>query len=77
MPQKLYVLMTDPRMPSKLNLWGTEPARSPEEASARFKDRVTRFYTSSQTGHLRRMDEDRERRLRENDFSVALAVEDE
>jgi hypothetical protein len=66
----LYVLTTDPRMPSKSNLWGTQAGDSPEDASARFKVRIQTWHSPTKTGHLGRMDMDRARRLRENDFSV-------
>jgi hypothetical protein len=73
-PERLYVLTTDPRMPSRNNLWGTEPGRSPEDASARFKARIQRWNSSSiKTGHLGRLEEDRARRLAEDDFSVDLS----
>ena len=52
MPQKLYVLTTDPRMPSKLNLWETLAAAGPDEASDRFKDKITRFCTPSQPSEI-------------------------
>lgn len=70
--EKLYVLVTDPRMPSKDNLWGTQPARSPEDASARFRVRIKNWHSSSKVAHLLRMEKDRERRLREDDFAVEL-----
>ncbi len=72
-PNSLYVLTTDPRMPSKSNLWGTQAGSSPEDASARFKARIQKWYSPIKGGHLTLMDEDRARRLRENDFSVEPA----
>jgi hypothetical protein len=72
-PESLYVLTTDPRMPSKDNLWGTMVSRSPEDASARFKAKIQDWYAPSEMAHLVRMKEDRARRLRENDFSVELS----
>jgi hypothetical protein len=59
-------------MPSKGNLWGTQAGRSPEDASARFKARITKYYSSKETGHLGRMMHDRDRRLQEDDFAVEL-----
>ena len=70
--EKLYVLVTDPRMPSNDNLWATEPARSPEEASARFRARINNWHSYSKYAHELRMEVDRERRLREEDFAVEL-----
>lgn len=72
-PERLYVLKTDPRMPSRNNLWGTEAGRSPEDASARFKVRIHNWHSPVKTVHLGRLEEDRARRLRENDFSVELS----
>lgn len=72
-PERLYVLTTDARMPSKSNLWGTQAGRSPEDASARFKARIQQWYSPSEMAHLARMKEDRARRLRENDFGVELS----
>lgn len=72
-PEQLYVLTTDLRMPSKANLWGTQAGRSPEDASARFRAKITRYYSSRDTGHLSRMMDDRDRRLREDDFIVELS----
>jgi len=73
-PNHLYVLATDPRMPSKGNLWGTQAGSSPEDASARFKARIQKWYSPIKGGqHLTLMDEDRARRLREDDFRVELA----
>jgi hypothetical protein len=71
-PERLYVLTTDPRMPSKGNLWGTQAGSSLEDATARFKARITGYYSSNDTGHLGRMMHDRDRRLREDDFTVEL-----
>jgi hypothetical protein len=73
-PEQLYVLASDPRMPSKANLWGTQPGRSPEDASARLRAKITRYYSSRDTGHLSRMMDDRGRRLREDDFIVELSL---
>lgn len=74
MGEQLYVLVTDPRMPSKGNLWGTQAASRPEEARTRFRDRIERWHSPSKTfHHLQHMEEDRARRLRENDFDVELA----
>jgi hypothetical protein len=72
-PESKYVLTTDPRMPSKSNLWGTMVGRSHEDASARFKAKIQQFYSPSKMAHFARMKEDRARRLRENDFSVELS----
>ena len=69
----LYVLTTDERMPSEGNLWGTMEGDSPEDASARFKVKIQGWYSGIATGHLGRMDDDRARRLAENDFGVELA----
>lgn len=68
----LYVLVTDPRMPSKDNLWATQPGENPEEASAGFRGRIKNWHSSSKFAHERRMEADRERRLREDDFAVEL-----
>jgi hypothetical protein len=57
-------------MPSKSNLWGTQEGHRPEDASARFKAKIQRWPSSGGFAHLRRMDADRARRLREDDFSV-------
>lgn len=69
---KKYVLKTDERMPSKNNLWGIEAASSPEEARSLFRKRVEGWHSSSKFQHLRSMEEDRKRRLREDDFDVEL-----
>ena len=66
-----YVLKTDERMPSTLNFWGLEAAKSPEEAKEQFRTRVKNWYApSAAMAHLRRMEDDRARRLREDDFEV-------
>jgi hypothetical protein len=72
-PQSVYVLTTDARMPSKSNLWGTQVARSPKDASAQFKEKIQQFHSTDGLAHLRVMEKDRARRLREDDFSVELA----
>ena len=74
MGEQLYVLVTDQRMPSKGNLWGTQAASGLEEARTRFRDRIERWhFPSKNSPHLHHMEEDRARRLRENDFDVELA----
>jgi hypothetical protein len=74
MVEQLYVLASDPRMPSKDNLWGTEPASSPEEARNRFREHIKSWHNSSGSNnwYFRRMEEDRARRLRDDDFDVEL-----
>jgi len=71
---QLYVLVTDPRMPSKANLWGTQEAHNSEEAQTLFRNKIERWYHSPDTTnhHFQLMDADRERRVRENDFAVEL-----
>jgi hypothetical protein len=69
---KKYVLTTDERMPSKNNFWGIEAANSPEEAKTNFRKRVEGWHSSSSFHHLRSMEEDRARRLQEDDFDVEL-----
>jgi hypothetical protein len=73
MSEQLYVLKTDECMPSKTNLWGTQAASSPEKAKILFRAKVKGWYAPSNVSHLRFMEEDRARRLRENDFDVELA----
>jgi hypothetical protein len=74
MSEQLYVLKTDDRMPSKGNLWGTQAANSPEKAKTLFREKVKGWHSpSSRLGHLQSMEEDRARRLREDDFDVELA----
>jgi hypothetical protein len=67
-----YVLKTDERMPSKRNLWALEAAGTPEEARKRFRRRIESWHCSVEWRHLRAMADDRERRLREDDFEVEL-----
>jgi len=67
-----YVLKTDERMPSKNNLWGIMAASSPEEARNLFQKKIRGWYAPSKFRHLHSMEEDRDRRLRENDFDVEL-----
>jgi hypothetical protein len=73
MADQKYVLVTDPKMPSRRNLWGIQVATSLENARARFKVRIENWHTSSGTSsHLRLMEEDRRRRLDKDDFDVEL-----
>ena len=73
MAEQLYVLVSDPRMPSKSNLWATQAASSPEEARTKFHDRIKAWYSpNSKDLHLRLMEDDRLRRLNEDDFDVEL-----
>jgi len=72
-PEKLYVLVTDPRMPSKENLWGTKAARSSEEASERFREWVTGWRSNSTFAQAFRMEADRTRRIAEDDLAVELS----
>ena len=58
MPEKLYVLKTDDPMPSQRNLWGTHAGTSPEDASARFKAKITQRHVPTKTAHFRRMMEE-------------------
>ena len=75
MSEQLYVLKTDDRMPSKGNLWGTQAASSPEKATTLFREKLKGWHSpSSRLGHLQSMEEDRARRLREDDFDVELAI---
>ena len=75
MSEQLYVLKTDDRMPSKGNLWGTQAASSPEKATTLFREKLKGWHSpSSRLGHLQSMEEDRARRLREDDFDVELAL---
>jgi hypothetical protein len=67
-----YVLKTDDRMPSRNNYWGIEVAGSPEEAEDRFRKRIEGSYIPAKNGYLQRREEDRERRLREDDVRVEL-----
>ena len=68
-----YVLKTDDQEHFRRNLWGTETADSAKEAEGIFRKIVTDWYCSSDPGvYLSRMVRDRERRLREDDFEVAL-----
>ena len=68
-----YVLRTDERMPSKNNFWGIEAASGPEEARSRFRKRIDKIEGSyPRSTYLGRREEDRERRLREDDFEVEL-----
>jgi hypothetical protein len=69
---KKYVLKTDERMPSKSNLWGIEAGSSPEEAKSAFRRKIEGWHSSSKFHHLLSMEEDRKRRLREDDFDVEL-----
>jgi hypothetical protein len=74
MAEQLYVLVTDPRMPSKDNLWGTQAASSANDARIRFHDRIKLWHSSgSKDFHLQRMEADRTRRLDEADFDVELS----
>jgi len=70
--QKKYILKTDPRCPSRDNLWGAEPAETAEEAKERFKTKIGNSHNSSDWSHFRKMDEDRKRRLAEDDFEVEI-----
>ncbi len=69
---KKYVLKTDERMPSKNNLWGIVAASGPEEARNLYKEKIEMWHSSSSLYHLRSMEEDRNRRLQEDDFDVEL-----
>jgi hypothetical protein len=71
--EQLYILASDPRMPSKDNLWAAEAASSSEEARARFRKRIKGWHVSAHGSyHFHRMEEDRARRVRDNDFDVEL-----
>jgi hypothetical protein len=73
-PERLYVLVSDPRMPSPHNLWGTKVARSPEEAQAGFKQHIKEWHIHNPDfHHLRLMEIDRLKRLENNDFDVELS----
>lgn len=67
-----YVLKTDERMPSKNNFWGIEAATSPEGAREQFLRRIESSYCASANYWLQSREEDRKRRLREDDFDVEL-----
>lgn len=71
----MYVLATDPRMPSKGNLWAHRQVaalKTPLLVSRHgFKSGIHPLIKGGQ--HLTLMDEDRARRLREDDFRVELA----
>lgn len=69
-----YVLRTDEPESSPRNLWGLRPAASLEDAKEIFRNHITNWHcsSSSKSIHLRRMQEDRARRLREDDFDVEL-----
>jgi hypothetical protein len=59
-------------MPSKNNYWGIEPASSPEAARTIFRKKIEGSYSSTKFLHLQSREEDRKRRLREDDFEVEL-----
>jgi hypothetical protein len=67
-----YVLKTDERMPSRRNLWGIVAATSLEEATGLFQKKIGEWHAPSTLHHPRCMEEDRDRRLGENDFAVEL-----
>lgn len=67
-----YVLKTDERMPSKNNFWGIEAAVDSEEASKQFRTRIEASYSASTSYYMRSREEDRKRRLQQNDFEVEL-----
>jgi hypothetical protein len=67
-----YVLKTDERMPSKNNFWAIEAATSPEEARRQFRRRIETSYCASENHYLQSREEDRKRRLREDDFDIEV-----
>ena len=72
MTEQKYILTGDPRIPDTGNLWGIMTATTEAEAKTKFEIKVKGWYHKSTDFHFRRMEDDRQRRITENDFAVEL-----